>query len=142
MISQTKNTESAIKETNGKNNTTQIADNNTQPDINADSRYFIYSKSNLDNSESKRRVLFFYASWCPICRPADADFHKNMDMIPEDIAVIRVNYNDPETDDEEKELARKYGVTYQHTFVQIDSQGKEITKWVGGQTSELLKNVK
>jgi hypothetical protein len=63
-------------------------------------------------------------------------------MIPEDIAIIRVNYNDPETDDEENALARKYGVTYQHTFVQIDSQGKEITKWVGGQTSELLNNVK
>ncbi len=107
-----------------------------------DSRYIEYSKAVFDPAADKRRVLYFYASWCPTCRPADADFWKNSGKFPEDVVVIRVNYNDPDTDGEEKDLAKKYGITYQHTFVQIDSQGKEITKWNGGQTDELLSKIK
>lgn len=106
------------------------------------SRYVVYSKSVLDKSLDKRRVLYFYASWCPVCRPANADFEKNADKIPEDLVVIRINYNDPDTDQEEKDLAKKYGITYQHTFVQIDGLGKEVTRWSGGQTDELLANSK
>ena len=106
------------------------------------SRYVEYSKAALDQAASQRRVIYFYASWCPICRPADADFKANSSKIPQDMTVIRVNYNDPETDQEEKDLAKKYGITYQHTFVQIDSQGKEVAKWNGGKTDELLANIR
>ena len=106
------------------------------------SRYAEYSKTVLDQSADNRRVLFFYASWCPTCRPTDENLKQNINKIPEDVTIIRVNYNDPETDQEEKELAKKYEITYQHTFVQIDAQGNEITKWNGGQISELLKNLK
>lgn len=109
---------------------------------NSASRYVEYSKAALDQAAGKRRVLYFYASWCPICRPADADFKQNSSKIPVDMVVVRVNYNDPDTDQEEKSLAKKYGITYQHTFVQIDGQGKEVTKWNGGQTEELLANSK
>lgn len=108
----------------------------------ADARYVEYSKAALEKAASNRRVLFFYASWCPTCRPADANFKENMSKIPEDVTLIRVNYNDPETDQEEKDLAKKYGITYQHTYVQIDGAGKEITKWNGGQINELLSNIK
>lgn len=108
----------------------------------AGSQYVQYSKSALDSASSKRRVLFFYASWCPTCKPADANFTQNVSKIPEDVTLIRVNYNDPETDQEEKDLAKKYGITYQHTFVQIDGTGKEVTKWNGGQIDELLSNIK
>lgn len=110
-------------------------------DEQSSSRYVPYSKAVYDDSKDKRRVLYFYASWCPTCRPADADFKKNSGKIPQDLVVIRVNYNDPQTDQEEKDIAKKYGITYQHTFVQIDSQGKEVTKWNGGQTDELLANI-
>jgi thioredoxin 1 len=105
-------------------------------------RYGEYSKEVLDNASEMRRVLFFYASWCPTCRPADADFRANLNKLPEDVSIIRVNYNDPETDEEEKALAKKYGVTYQHTYVQIDAEGNPVAKWNGGQTEELLKNIK
>lgn len=107
-----------------------------------DNRYITYSKSALEDASGNRRVLFFYASWCPTCKPADASFTQNQSSIPEDVTVIRVNYSDPETDQEEKDLAKKYGITYQHTFVQIDSSGKEVTKWNGGQVEELLSNIK
>ncbi len=108
----------------------------------SDDRYVEYSKANLDGAASNRRVLFFYASWCPTCKPTDADLEANTGKIPADVTVIRVNYNDPETDQEEKDLAKKYGITYQHTFVQIDGQGKEVTKWNGGKTDELLAKIK
>ena len=87
-------------------------------------------------------MLFFYASWCPTCRPADADFAKNESLLPEDVRLIRVNYNEGDTDDDEDTLADKYNVTYQHTFVQIDEEDNIVTKWNGGQTAQLLKNLK
>lgn len=107
----------------------------------ADSRYVEYSKAALEKAATNRRVLFFYASWCPTCKPADADL-KTTNKIPNDVTVIRVNYNDPDTDQEEKELAKEYGITYQHTFVQIDGNDKEIIKWNGGKTDELLAKIK
>jgi len=106
------------------------------------SRYVEYSKEAFNKASSTRRVLFFYASWCPTCRPADANFKENESDIPNDVTLIRVNYNDPDTDQEEKDLAKKYGITYQHTYIQIDASGKEITKWNGGQINELLSNIK
>ena len=111
-------------------------------DKSVSSRYVTYSKSIYDETSSKRRVLYFYANWCPSCKVANQDFTANSNKIPEDVIVIRTNYNDTDTDQEEKDLAKKYGITYQHTFVQIDSQGKEITKWNGGKIDELLVKIK
>lgn len=106
------------------------------------SRYVTYDKAAFEQAAGTRRVLFFYASWCPTCIPADESFSKNVSQLPEDVTLIRVNYNDPDTDQEEKDLAKAYGVTYQHTFVQIDGSGKEVAKWNGGKIDELLTNIK
>ncbi len=106
------------------------------------SRYLPFTPAVLAQASSTRRVLYFYASWCSTCIPANADFEKNVSQIPSDVTVIRVNYNDPETDAQEKALAIKYAVTYQHTFVQIDSEGKVLTIWNGGATKELLAKIK
>lgn len=105
------------------------------------SKYVYFSQQALDDASSSRRVLFFYANWCPTCRPVDANLMSSKNTLPKDVTVIRVNYNDTETDQEEKDLAQKYGVTYQHTFVQIDSEGNEVTKWNGGDIPEILKNI-
>lgn len=106
------------------------------------SRYLPYTNEVLASSSLSRRVLFFYASWCSTCRPADANFTTNQSRIPEDVILIRVNYNDDNTSDDERELGSKYNITYQHTFVQIDSEGNVVTQWNGGKTDELLKNLK
>lgn len=119
----------------------QIEDGSS-PQLTKDSRYIEYSRVNLENNSGKRRVLYFYANWCPTCRPADENFKQNESKIPEDLVLIRVNYNDADTDEEEKALAQKYDITYQHTFVQIDAKGNEVTKWNGGQINELLSNIK
>lgn len=80
-------------------------------------------------------VLFFYASWCPTCRSAREEFIKR-DSELKKINIIIVDY------DNSKELQNKYGVTYQHTFVQIDKNGESIAKWNGGATDKLLSNIR
>jgi len=105
-------------------------------------RYVEYASDVLEKTQSTRRVLFFYASWCPLCKPVNAELEEKVNQIPSDSTVIRVHYNDPETDQEEKNLAKKYGVTYQHTFVQIDQNGDVVARWNGGNLADLLKNIK
>lgn len=106
------------------------------------SRYIEYSKEKFEQAINTKRVIFFYANWCPTCRPADAGFEANSDKIPDGVTIIRVNYNDTDTDQEEKDLAQKYQIAYQHTFVQINSKGDVVTRWNGGQIKELLTNIK
>ena len=121
----------------------QPTQNESLPNNLSDQKHYVeYNPSQLNTYANTRRVLFFYAKWCSTCRPADANFMENKSRIPEDVTLIRVNYNDDDTDQSEKDLAKKYGVTYQHTFVQIDSSGNEITRWVGGDIEELLSSLK
>ena len=108
----------------------------------APTRYVEYQTDTLDQVSANRRVLFFYANWCSTCRPADANFRENESQIPQDVILFRVNYNDPDTDADERTLAQRHQITYQHTFVQIDSQGNPVTRWNGGALDELLNNLK
>jgi len=73
-------------------------------------------------------VLFFRASWCPTCRAIDADIKAHLNAIPASLTILDVDY------DNSTELKKKYGVTYQHTFVQVDAQGNLIKKWTGSST--------
>ncbi|TSD06319.1 MAG: hypothetical protein Greene07147_178 [Parcubacteria group bacterium Greene0714_7] len=73
-------------------------------------------------------VLFFRASWCPTCRAVDTDIKANLNNIPPSLAILDVNYDDSTA------LKQKYGVTYQHTFVQVDKNGNLIKKWSGSPT--------
>lgn len=79
-------------------------------------------------------VLFFNASWCPTCKAAREDFTKNQ-MALEGVNLILVDY------DNSDDLQKKYGVTYQHTFVQIDGEGNALSTWNGGGTEELLGSI-
>ena len=83
-----------------------------------------------------KAVLYFWAAWCPFCKAADKAFISRTSDIPAGVTVLKTNY------DTEKELKTKYGVTYQHTFVQVDSQGNMITKWNGGDIEVLRANIK
>lgn len=77
-------------------------------------------------------VLDFYASWCPSCRKLEKDIEASLGDIPSDLTIVKVNY-DTETD-----LKSQYGVTRQHTLVQVDNQGNLIKKWSGGNTLESI----
>lgn len=74
-------------------------------------------------------VLFFNAAWCSTCKVARDNIESNRSSIPENLTIVVVDY------DSEIELRRKYGVVIQHTFVQINSSGKELTKWSGSVTA-------
>ncbi len=100
--------------------------------------YKEYSVETVKSEQNSKRkvVLFFHAEWCPYCKAADTAFKANSNLIPKDVTVLKTNY------DTEKELKKKYGVTYQHTFVQIDDNGNKITSWVSGDVDMLNKNIK
>lgn len=104
-------------------------------------RYIDYSPENLAKATQNdgKAVLFFAAlKWCPSCQAADRDFKANFDKLPKDVSILMVDY------DTATELKNKYAITYQDTFIQVDSQGKEITRWSsGGQgVGALLANLK
>lgn len=105
------------------------------------SRYIDYSSDNLAKaSENNGRAVIWFAAfaWCPSCQAADRDFKAHFDKVPKDVTILKINY------DTAKELKRKYAIVIQDTFVQLDNQGKEITRWnSGGQGIEaLLANAK
>lgn len=77
-------------------------------------------------------VLFFHASWCPTCRALSSDIEANTAAIPAGVTILKTDY-DAETD-----LKKKYGVTTQHTLVQVDEEGALIKKWSGGSKLENL----
>ncbi len=89
--------------------------------------YEAYSPEKLANAEAGNVVLFFRAGWCQTCRTVDADIKANIKNIPPNLTILDIDY------DNSSDLKKKYGVTTQHTFVQLDSKGK-FKKWIGGST--------
>lgn len=87
--------------------------------------YTEYHEALLAYADQGKVVLFFHAPWCPSCRSYDKKITNDPNLIPDDVVVLKTDY------DTETELKKKYGVTYQHTFVQVDSEGNMITKWSG-----------
>lgn len=73
-------------------------------------------------------VLFFNANWCSTCKIARDNIESNLESIPSNLAIVVVDF------DRETDLRKRYGVTIQHTFVQIDRNGNELAKWAGSTT--------
>lgn len=94
--------------------------------------YVAYSQDKIAMAETGDVVLFFHASWCPSCRALNSDIEKNLNMIPAGVTILKTDY------DKEVELKKKYGVTSQHTLVQVDKNGNLIKKWSGGSKLESL----
>ena len=92
--------------------------------------YMTYSADKLAMAETGDVVLFFHASWCPSCRALNGDIEKNANAIPSGVTILKTDY------DKETELKKKYGVTTQHTLVQVDKDGNLIKKWSGGSKLE------
>jgi thiol-disulfide isomerase/thioredoxin len=73
-------------------------------------------------------VLFFNASWCPTCQATV----KSLDAegAPAGLTVVSVDY------DNSAELRKQYGVTVQHTFVQVDEAGNELATFTGSTSGD------
>lgn len=108
-----------------------------EPAMMAAGTYQVYSADKLALADTGSVVLFFKASWCPTCKTLDSDIKANLAKIPKGLTILEVDY------DSNAALKQKYGVTYQHTFVQVDSKGTQITKWSGSPTlADLASKVK
>lgn len=90
--------------------------------------YVSYEAGKLALAKEGDVVLFFRASWCPGCRALDASINSSLSVIPSGLTILDVNY------DTETALKQKYGVTTQHTLVQVAADGTLIKKWSGGST--------
>lgn len=90
-----------------------------------------YDTAKLANAEKGDVVLYFSAPWCPTCQEANKNF--NASSAPDGLTLLKVDY------DSSTDLKKQYGVTYQHTFVQVDKDGKQLKKWSGSTTYEQLK---
>ena len=104
--------------------------------------YNSYTQESYEQALSEGKFVFlnFYANWCPICKREKPDVVNALKEISrEDIAAFEVNYNDDETDENEKALAKKFGITYQHTKVIVDKNEKEFFRTLESLEKEELK---
>lgn len=92
--------------------------------------YKTYSADKAKFADSKV-VLFFTAPWCPSCQ----ETNKNLDAdgAPDGLTVVRVDY------DSETDLKQQYGITVQHSFVQVDKAGEKQKAWTGTLSGDEIK---
>lgn len=105
-----------------------------QPAITANTkstgRFIDFADSTLKDDGFQSHVLFFNASWCPSCRRTETDLNNNLSKIPEGVQILKVDY------DSNLALRQKYGVTSQHTFVQVDMNGEKVQSQLGLATTQ------
>jgi thioredoxin 1 len=87
--------------------------------------FVMASENDIASIRNDKRVLFFHASWCSTCKALASDIESNASDIPAGVTIAQVDYDDA------TDLRQKYGVTVQHTLVQIDDAGNEIATWSG-----------
>ena len=95
------------------------------------SKYLDFNKADYDEAlkDNKKILLNFYANWCPVCKAEQPEtFSAFNELNDDDVIGFRVNFKDSDTDDNEVELAKQFGVAYQHTKV-ILKDGKQVAKF-------------
>jgi hypothetical protein len=90
-------------------------------------KFVTYSAEEVANTQGTK-VLFFHAKWCPACTGAAKNLSAS--TAPEGLNVFKVDY------DTSADLKKKYGIVGQHTFVQIDDNGKMLKRWFGSRNYE------
>lgn len=93
-------------------------------------KYLDFNKADYEKAlkDKKKILLYFYANWCPICRlEQPKTFAAFNEMNDPDLIGFRVNYRDSDTDTFEEELAKEFGISYQHTKI-ILKDGQRVLK--------------
>lgn len=100
--------------------------------------YYQYNEETYAEAQKsgKKVVLYFWAPWCTTCASVDLDLVNGVVQVPDDIILLRIDY------DAESELRKQYGVVTQHTFVQVDQDGKTLAFWIGGDIDNFAKFIR
>ena len=128
--SQTNSSSDAMSSAKSPSSATSHSDSASQSYITYDQ----YQASKDKYADSKV-VLFFNATWCPDCRAINEALTSDPGKIPAGTTVVSVDY------DQHADLRQRYGVTMQHTFVQINSSGDKVRQWASTSTDGLLKEL-
>ncbi len=94
------------------------------------SPFLEFTKEDYEKAKAEGKVILldFYATWCPICRAEEPEINEGFNALTTNQVVgFRVNFNDPDTDDDERALAKEFNIPYQHTKVIVVS-GKEVSR--------------
>jgi thiol-disulfide isomerase/thioredoxin len=86
----------------------------------------------VEKYQDSKVVMFFNAAWCSTCKIARDNFESSLDQIPSDLTIVVVDF------DNSDDLRKKYGITVQHTLVQIDANGESLKKWSGSTTIDQI----
>ena len=103
-----------------------------------------FTKADYDTAikSDKVVVLYFYANWCPICIAEFPVMQKVFNELSADKVIgFRVNYNDNQTDNDEKNLAKEFGVAYQHTKVFVKNGQRVLKSPEGWEQSRYLREI-
>lgn len=110
-----------VQNTNSSTTDDKMENSNTESSVTTTAgQYVDYSENLFNQSKNKKRVYFFHAKWCPTRKAANQKFEDNADQLPANVVLFKTDY------DTETALKQRYGITYQHTFVQVDENGNEL----------------
>lgn len=100
--------------------------------------YLDYSEQNLVSAQRNGKPVLFFAAtlWCQTCSELDKEINERRGSLPTDVTILKVDY------DNDRDVKSKYGVTQQHTLIQLDSNGNEVKRWIGGNLDALIANLK
>lgn len=90
------------------------------------SPYYRFEKSHFESSLQQNKIIFlnFHADWCPICQSEKPGILAAFNELNnENVVGYQVHYNDGQTTEDDKEMAKKYGITYQHSKIIIGKDG-------------------
>ena len=108
--------------------------------------FYEFDKESYDAALNEGKYVFldFYANWCPICKAEEPEIKAAFNELSTgNVVGFRVNYNDDQTDENEKALAKKLGVAYQHTKIVVAPDEKVASRTLKQQSKqEVLDQIK
>lgn len=80
-----------------------------------------YNEAAFNSASESKKVLFFHAEWCIVCKQIERNFESG--ALPDDTVVFIVDLEG------DRDLVREYDIRFQTSFVQVDDNGNELKQW-------------
>jgi len=121
---ETSQSNSSANQANTQTSPDTDSETQTESDTEAGGVYTDYSEAALAGAdENDAIVIFFHASWCITCNHLDDNLQQAAGSIPGNVRILKADF------DNNQQLRQNYGVTFQHTLVQVDNRGNYIQDW-------------